>query len=87
MNKLNEQYFKTRRNHKRNYKKRKRLTWKRKLLNIIITLIGLYFVKIGYNYLNNKYEENKRKDLLEKQSKKELENKKDTLYLHKNFQK
>ena len=80
-NKLNEQYFKTRRNHERNYKNRKRLTWKRRLLNIVITWIGFYIVSVGYDYLYNRYEENKRRDMLYQQNLQVRDEPKDTLEL------
>ena len=81
MNKLNEQYFKTRRNHERNYKNRKRLTWKKRILNIILTLILIFFTRKIHNFLYTKYEENKKKDILRQQMLKEKEKVKDSLQL------
>ena len=83
MNKLNEQYFKTRRNHERNYKNRKRLTWKRRILNVLVTWIFIYFFNMLHDYLNDKYEENKRKDMLQQQKMERKNKEKDTLKLNK----
>jgi len=83
MNKLNEQYFQTRRNHERNYRNRKPLTWKRRILNMVITFVLYYILTHFYNYLSKRYEENKKEDMLQHQILIQDKKAKDTIQLKK----
>lgn len=62
MDNLNKQYFDTRKKHKDKSKKKK-LTLKRALLNIIITVVLILIYTFFQNHLNKKIEENKMNDV------------------------
>ncbi|MDX8552869.1 hypothetical protein MK851_04410 [Tenacibaculum sp. 1B UA] len=58
---LNKEYFDTKRKHQEGYRKKK-LTLKKVIFNLTITLVILFLYNIFYNYLSKKTEENKKED-------------------------
>ena len=62
-NKLNQQYFKTKNLHKKNYIKKK-LTTKRKLINICIVAIIIMMYNLVAKKCENKIQENITNDAL-----------------------
>ncbi len=58
MNKLNDDYFTTRRNHRENFKKKK-LTFKKGILNLSITFALIIVVNFLLEQCHNKIENNK----------------------------
>jgi len=70
MNKLNEEYFKNKKIYKENYKKRK-LTYKQRAINILITAILLFFVHLLQQQCSQKIKENEKQYNLEHKSNKQ----------------
>ncbi|WP_417785418.1 hypothetical protein [Tenacibaculum sp.] len=58
---LNKEYFETKRKHKEGYRK-KNLTLKKVIFNLIITLVIIVLYNIFNNYLSNKAKQNKKED-------------------------
>lgn len=61
MSKLNDEYFKTKRVHKENYKTQK-LSFKRKLINLIIGIALIFACNLLLKQCYNKIEQNKKVD-------------------------
>ncbi len=59
--KLNKEYFKTKRKYKEGLRKN-RITLKKSIFNLIIALILIFLYNIFNNYLSKKIEQNKKKD-------------------------
>jgi len=60
MNNLNRQYFKTRKKHRNEAKKKKKLTLKQALLNLFIAAIIIVIYTLLQKHLNKKIEINKK---------------------------
>lgn len=58
MNKLNEEYFKTKQVYKENYGKQK-LSFKRKIMNFLIWIVLIFVVELLLEQCRNKIEYNK----------------------------
>ena len=58
---LNKEYFDTKRKHKESYRKKK-LTFKKAIFNLIITFVIIVLYNIFNNYLSKKAEQNKKED-------------------------
>ncbi|SEC77478.1 hypothetical protein SAMN04489761_3540 [Tenacibaculum sp. MAR_2009_124] len=61
--KLNEEYFETKKKRKGNYR-RKKLTVKRIVLNLIMTIVFIVIYNVFLKKCSGKIEENKRNDIL-----------------------
>ncbi len=61
-NKLNDDFFETKRKYKENYKGNKISVYKI-IRNLLITLLGIYLLNLFTKILNEKIEENKRNDI------------------------
>ncbi len=61
--KLNNQYFETKKRHKESYKKGK-LTFKKLLINLIITLVFILLYNLFSKYLHEKIESNRKNNVV-----------------------
>jgi len=62
--KLNQQYFEAKKTHKEGYRK-KRLTFKRVLLNLTLTFVLIFISSLLQESCNRKIEENKASETIE----------------------
>lgn len=59
MNKLNEEYFKTKQVYKKNYGKQKQ-SFKRKIMNFLIWIVIIFLVELLLEKCRNKIEQSKK---------------------------
>ena len=59
MNKLNEEYFKTKQVYKKNYGKQKQ-SFKRKIMNFLIWIVIIFLVELLLEKCHNKIEQSKK---------------------------